>query len=73
MLPDMLLYLGLPKFVKLAFAKKSFFLQCHWDFEGTTCNLVMFAFEAILVKMGVYGNVSSSPFARFGSLVINDN
>ena len=68
MLPEMYQGLGLPNFTVHAFAKKVFFLQCNWGFTGGHCNLMQFAFEAFLIKIGLYGDVFQEAFSDFGIL-----
>ena len=56
MLPEMYQGLGLPNFLVLSLASKVSFLQCNWDFPGSTGDMLRFNYEAFLVEVGLYGN-----------------
>jgi len=60
--------LGLPDFVVVCFAAKVFFMQRHFGFESTVGQMLMQAYEAFLVDVGLHGNIFGYSFARFGCL-----
>ena len=67
-LPEMFQGLGLPNFVIRALADKIHFMQCHWGFEGVTSAMLLFAFEAFLMEIGLYGNIFTLDYKKFGCL-----
>ena len=68
MLPEMYQGLGLPNFLVLSLASKVAFLQCNWDFPGSTGDSLRFNYEAFLVEVGLYGNLFSWDYNKMGGL-----
>ena len=60
--------LGLPDFVIVSLGAKISFLLRHWGFDDVAGQAMMQAFEAFVVKCGLYGNVFDSDFKRLGCL-----
>ena len=71
-LPERFQGLGLPDFVVLALATKIFFLQSHWGFKGATAEIVMSTFETFMLEVGMYGNIFSCDYERFGPLTTDN-
>jgi len=72
MLPERFQGLGLPDFVVLALATKIFFLQSHWGFKGATAEIVMSTFETFMLEVGMYGNIFSCDYERYGPLTTDN-
>ena len=68
MLPEWFQGLGLPNFVVLCLAEKIFFMQCHLEFEEAVGEMMLQAYEAFLIEVGLYGDVLTRDFTRSGSL-----
>jgi len=60
--------LGLPNFVADCLAAKLFFVQCKWGFESASAQLMVHAYEAFMVEVGLYGNILSTSFDVAGCL-----
>jgi len=60
--------LGLPNFVVDCFAAKVYFLQTTWGFESAVSKLMMHAYEAFMVEVGLYGNIFSYDYDSLGCL-----
>ena len=69
MLPERFHGLGLLNFVVLCLAAKIFFMQCHLGFVEAVGEMVLQAYEAFLIEVGLYGDVLTRDFTKFGCLV----
>ena len=69
MLPEWFQGLGLPNFVVLCLAGKIFSMQSHLKFEEAVGEMMLQAYEAFLIEVGLYGDVLTRDFDKFGSLV----
>ena len=68
MLPEKFQGLGLPNFVVDCLAAKLHFILCNWGLESTSGTMMMHAYEAFMMEVGLYGNVLSQDFSAAGSL-----
>ena len=68
MLPARFHGLGLPSFVVVAFAKKVFYVQCHWGATDAPGYMLQWAYEKFVVKVGLYGDSFDWDYERFNSL-----
>ena len=68
MLPSRYQGLGMPNFVVDCFAAKVFFVQCKWDLACSSGQLMVHAFEAMLVEVGLYGNLLTRDYDSFANL-----
>ena len=68
MLPERFHGLGLPNFVVLCLAAKILFMQYHLGFEEAVGEMVLQAYESFLIEVGLYGDVMTRDFKKFGCL-----
>lgn len=62
MLPPRYQGLGMPNFVIDCFALKVFFIQCCWDYDCPWGQLMVHAYEAMMVEVGLYGNLLTQDY-----------
>ena len=68
MLPARFHGLGLPNFVVVAFAKKVFYVQCHWGAIDAPGYMLQWAYENVVVEVGLYGDPFDWDYECFNSL-----
>ena len=68
MLPARFHGLGLPNFVVVAFAKKIFYVQCHWGATDAPRYMLQWAYENFVVEVDLYGDPFDWDCERFNSL-----
>ena len=68
MLPERYHGLGMPNYVVNCLSAKIFFMWRHWGFGGATGQMMTQAYEAFLVEVGLYGDVFTRDFKRYGML-----
>ena len=68
MLPERYHGLGMPNYVVNCLSAKIFFIWRHWGFGGATGQMMTQAYEAFLVEVGLYGDVFTRDFKRYGML-----
>ena len=56
MLPECYVGLGLPNFVVIALTKKIIFVQCIWGALDAPGQMLQWAYENFVIKVGLYGN-----------------
>ena len=60
--------LSLPNFVVVAFAKKVFYVQCHWGATDAPGYMLQWAYENFVLKDGLYGDPFDWDYERSNSL-----
>jgi len=60
--------LGLPNFIVDCFAAKIYFMQTTWGFDCASGKLMIHAYEAFMIEVGLYGNIFSYDYDALGCL-----
>ena len=60
--------LGLPNFVVLCSEANVSFMECHFGFEDGAGHMMIHAYEAMLMEVGLYGNQFSHNHKKWQGL-----
>ena len=60
--------LGLPNFVVDCLAAKLFYMQNVWGFDCAAGNMMIQAYEAFLIEVGLYGEIMQHSYQKYSGL-----